>query len=87
MSDGQGNRWRWWVAYQLNRLPNQCWTDLVSWALGWNKARDERRSPWSPIGGSCRDGVTQCGTCYCGKIQSREFKEKYPGVTTGRVVE
>ena len=67
------SRLRWWIATQLNRLPGQCWTDLVCWALGW-EAR-ERRGPWSPAG-ACRRGIAECGTCYCGKLRGEAAEQR-----------
>lgn len=63
------NRLRWWFAWQLNRLPNTCWTGLVSWALGdrplWSRYGDgDIRQDWM-----CRSGAKQNSTCYCGKIR------------------
>lgn len=62
-------RLRWWTATQLNRLPGQCWADLVTWALGWHKG--EKRSPWSPAGAACRSDLVANGYCYCGKQRSQ----------------
>jgi hypothetical protein len=60
-----GERARWRIAYLLNQLPGQCWTDLVSWVLDRGKYR--RRSPWSPITPTClQDGDR---ACYCGKLR------------------
>lgn len=53
-------RLKWRVAYLLNRLKGQCWTDLVCWVV-----YSDKRSPWSPITSACRaDG----NPCYCGKL-------------------
>jgi hypothetical protein len=90
MSKGQGSRWRWWVVSQLNKLPGQCWADLVPWALGSYKRGtrlERKRLPWSPIREICRGDIARTGTCYCGKIQTREFQEKYPEAAAGKVVE
>lgn len=62
------SRLRWWIAYQLNRLSGQCWTDLVIWALGWKAG--EQRTPWSPQGPMCRLDAAQNGACYCGKLRA-----------------
>ena len=59
-------RLRWWTAHQLNRLPGQCWADLVIWALRW-EAR-EKRTPWSPAD-VCRRDIATTGSCYCGKLR------------------
>jgi hypothetical protein len=66
--------WRWQVAYLLNRLPNQCWADLVTWALGWHKG--EKRTPWSPMR-MCRRDMAETGTCYCGKIRAEDLQERW----------
>jgi hypothetical protein len=60
-------RLRWWLAAQLDRLPGQCWADLVSWALAWDAG--DKRSPWSPQGAMCRSDAAETGTCYCGKLR------------------
>lgn len=57
---------RWWLATQLNRLPGQCWAELVGWAMG------DRRSPWCPIDRVCRDDQARTGFCYCGKLRPEE---------------
>jgi hypothetical protein len=65
---------RWRIADRLNRLGNQCWADLVGWAV-----RDRRdlkgaglraRLPWCPIRQSCYDDARQAGRCYCGTVGS-----------------
>lgn len=55
-------RLRWAIARLLNRLPGQCWADLVDWTLGY------QRSPWSPQR-SCRADLARRGACYCGKLR------------------
>ena len=62
------SRLRWWIATQMDRLPGQCWTDLVCWALD-GKVR-EKRGPWSPQGALCRQDAEECGVCYCGKLRA-----------------
>lgn len=59
---------RWHVAYLLDRLPGQCWADLVSWVLG----RSGRWSPWSPVESNCHRDRDATGVCYCGKLGRRE---------------
>ena len=59
---------RWWIAAQLDRLPGQCWADLVTWALDW-PPRDSRL-PWRPATSTCRLDAEQCGACYCGKLRA-----------------
>jgi hypothetical protein len=55
-------RIRWRIAHLLDKLPGQCWADLVFWVFG------DRRNPWSPMTSTCRlDGAD--GGCYCGKLR------------------
>jgi hypothetical protein len=63
-------RWRWRVADLLNRLPGQCWSDLVMWALREHRGEPGSRSPWSPATWACRQDLARNGTCYCGKIRA-----------------
>lgn len=68
-----GKRIRWRIAHLLDRLPGQCWTELVCWALdGMRAARRAGNNPlpWRPIGESCRRDaiVSGDGCCYCAKI-------------------
>lgn len=63
-ADGTGTRSRWRIAALLNRLPGQCWTELVTWALGWRGL-----NPWSPIDRTCRTDLARNGECYCGKLR------------------
>jgi hypothetical protein len=73
----EGSKSRWRVAELLNRLPGQCWADLVGWVLGHNSA--ETKSPWSPIGWACRSDFAETGTCYCGKLRTPEASETVQG--------
>lgn len=75
-ANGRPARLRWWVATQLNRLPGQCWADLVTWALGWHKG--EKHTPWSPVTSVCRRDLAANGGCYCGKLRP-------PGAMSSRV--
>jgi hypothetical protein len=59
------NRARWAIAHLLDRLPGQCWTELVWWATTPDRPI---REAWSPIDGSCRSDARQCGRCYCNKL-------------------
>lgn len=64
-----GSRWRWTVARWLDKLPGQCWAELVGWVQPWSSRR--RVSPWSPVGPSClSDAPADDPTwrCYCGKV-------------------
>ena len=65
---------RWRIAYLLNRLPGQCWADLVEWVL----YPRGRRGPWSPIRPGCRADLARGRDCYCGKLRAPE-----PTVTGG----
>lgn len=58
---------RWRVARLLNRLPGQCWSDLVEWALRGGVR--EARSPWSPQTSTCWLDSVRTGACYCGKLR------------------
>lgn len=70
-------RLRWMIASQLNRLPGQCWADLVTWALGWTP-----RWPVSqPVSGGCRVDMERNGCCYCGKLQRADSQQEVPPVT------
>jgi hypothetical protein len=60
-------RLRWRIAYLMNRLPGQCWADLVQWAVTERREHLERRLPWRPVG-ACRVDLARTGTCYCGKL-------------------
>lgn len=63
---------KWKVAGQLNRLPGQCWADLVMWVL--HRYRDDpdwrTAMPWRPMREGCRKDAEQAGRCYCGKLGS-----------------
>lgn len=54
---------RWRIATLLDKLPGQCWADLVFWAHG------DRRWPWSPMMSTCRADFERCGACWCGKLR------------------
>jgi len=62
---------RWRIAYLLNRLPGQCWADLVCWV----QYRSHSRSPWSPIDSNCRGDRDRTGRCYYGKLGRPESGE------------
>ncbi len=61
---------RWRIAVLLDKLPGQCWADLVWWAVRPAGGRYlGPKSPWSPMTSTCRaDGAD--GGCYCGKLRS-----------------
>lgn len=67
---GRVEKLRWRVAELVNRLPGQCWADLVGWALdGWDP--DGEKRPWTTPArlAQCQADAARCGSCYCGKIQ------------------
>lgn len=68
---------RWRIATLLDKLPGQCWADLVSWV--YHDRRDDPgyrwASPWSPIGQSCRNDFARNGACYCGKLRDTQDSE------------
>lgn len=65
---------KWRVATLVNRLGNQCWSDLVMWAM--RDRRDNKgagvmaRLPWAPIGETCYRDAERAGRCYCGSVGS-----------------
>lgn len=65
---------RWRIADRVNRLGNQCWADLVSWAMqdraDLKGAGLRARLPWRPIPQSCFDDARRAGRCYCGTVGS-----------------
>jgi hypothetical protein len=71
-------RVRYRLASLLDRLPGQCWTDLVIWVEYAPDTPVENGGPWSPQTGTCRSDARQCGYCYCGKLERR------PDGTIGR---
>jgi hypothetical protein len=62
---------RWKIANQMNRLPGQCWIDLVMWA---QHGREDGQPvlPTRPIGWACRSDMARNGGCFCGKIRTGE---------------
>lgn len=67
--NGSGPRWRWKIAWALDRLKGQCWSDLVSWVLAWNRDEARLRDAWKPQGSGCRTDAARTGACYCGKVR------------------
>lgn len=65
-------RMRFRIANLVNRLPGQCWSELVDWVYGY------RRWPWTS-NGACRAAVARDG-CYCGKFRAAE---QAPAAATG----
>jgi hypothetical protein len=63
-------RWlRWRIAVLVNRLPGQCWADLVSWALQTPGRRFYGHRPWQPRTALCTKDAVANGLCYCGKLR------------------
>jgi hypothetical protein len=64
-------RLRWWIVDRVNRIPGQCWADLVMWAMrdrrdkGWGF---HASMPWQPVGEGCRRDAERNGRCYCGTL-------------------
>jgi hypothetical protein len=65
---------RWKIAALLDRLPGQCWTDLVWWALQRPGGGYGQRTPWSPQNKECWRGRDTVGVCYCGKLRTPEIE-------------
>lgn len=66
-------RLRWHIANLLNRLPGQCWTELVCWSLDGmrvSRRNDRNPLPWRPITEACRSGIERNGCCYCNKLKA-----------------
>lgn len=59
---------RWRIAHLLDRLPWTCWTNLVTWALGWNPLREIGQTDM------CRRDAAESGDgcCYCSKISAKD---------------
>lgn len=71
--------WRWRVATLLDKLPGQCWCDLVEWALRrheddpdtrWNDLA--RRVPLRRQTPTCFTDALAVGTCYCSKVRTAQ---------------
>lgn len=71
--------WRWRVATLVDRLPGQCWCDLVEWAL--RRHEDDPDTPWNDIvrrvplrrqSSGCFTDAQNVGTCYCAKVRTAE---------------
>ena len=66
-------RLKWRIADLLNRLPGQCWSHHVDWALNEEPMRDtglRSALPWRPITEGCRKDAEAAGRCYCGYLGS-----------------
>jgi hypothetical protein len=75
-------RVRMWIAHQLNRLPGQCWADLVWWAQRDRRSKGPRW-PWSPQAPGCAKSVKEVGVCYCGKLRSRDIQDELNRLENG----
>jgi hypothetical protein len=64
----------------MKRLPGQCWSRLVDWALRTDT--DDRQFPWRLITWICRTDAARTGQCYCGKI-GKEADGPLPQTTRG----
>lgn len=63
------------IARLLDRLPGQCWTDLVWW---YTTPDRPVREAWSPINGACRADARAAGRCYCNKIGAGQRRRPWP---------
>lgn len=59
---------RWRIADLLNKLPGQCWTELVCWVQRDRHEGLRSRLPWRPVTPTCRSDALD-GACYCGKLR------------------
>jgi hypothetical protein len=70
-------RLRWRIVHVVDKLPGQCWTDLVVWALDGPVA--DSRLPWKPQTATCRSDAASNGRCYCNKIGATATPAKEDG--------
>ncbi len=71
-------RARWRIVELVDKLPGQCWTDLVMWAIDGPqecRRRGGNPLPWRPVTNSCRAFSPPNDRCYCGKICGRAETE------------
>jgi hypothetical protein len=66
--DKLSHKLRWWIAELLDRRPNQCWADLVGWALNHDLDEHKLWKPSQPMSSACRGDAARVGSCYCGKL-------------------
>ncbi len=75
-------RWRWWVAERVDRLPGQCWSRLVDWAMRLDHEDlplvDRLRLPWRTQGQRCEDSAREYGACYCSKVMRADVLAEIP---------
>jgi hypothetical protein len=87
--------WRWRVATLLDKLPGQCWSDLVEWAL--RRHEDDPDTPWNDLRRrvplrrqteGCVADARNVGTCYCSKVRTAEAdaEMRSPGATPAAVI-
>jgi hypothetical protein len=71
--------WRWRVAQVMDKLPRQCWSSLVEWAL--RRHEDDPDTPWNDLVRRmplrrqdewCRSDALRSGACYCAKVRTAE---------------
>lgn len=83
--------WRWRIAGAVNRLPGACWVDLVTWANDGTREAVERADTWRgalpPTSGTtyCRQDMERDGACYCGKLQTADFRAEMESAQLHRV--
>lgn len=68
-------RLRWKIARLMDKLPGQCWTDLVCWVLYRRRFEGGIREvlPWRPVQPSCLQPADE--RCYCGKLRAPDGPE------------
>lgn len=68
--NGIREKWRWWLIYKLDKNPEYCWADLVTWAIYLKSYRElkECKNLYCPENGPY---------AYCGKCEQNGKMEKY----------
>ena len=78
---GDHSPWRWYkerVAYgRMEGDRNVCWSDAVSWFLGYNERPGEGSSA------RCRADARKDGSCYCCRFACRERLAEIGSTTDG----
>lgn len=59
---------RFAAAGLVDKIPGQCWSQLVDWVLT-EEPKEFPRLPWAPQSDVCRTDVARVGSCYCGKLR------------------
>jgi hypothetical protein len=67
---------RYRIAEALNRLPGQCWPELVTWAM-YGPSHKDRALPMSGINYACREDAARTGCCWCGKLRDPEGERRW----------